>query len=208
MIAYVLITASISVGSSDFGVTLPDLTAYLEALEQRPKSEAQTLRYGELLEAKSDPRGRRVVLEGQVHRRFRLAAEGGFPALVQIWLLDRDKNPWCVVYPQPTADAGTTFDGRRVRFDGTYLTRVAYDSTSGARWAPLVVGPAPPTIATSSWAGPNPTDVGIGVGAAAVVAAVLAMVHMRRPPRRPASVEPDPSFIDGARGKERQGTDA
>jgi hypothetical protein len=186
---------------------LDDLPQYLEALQQLPTVHAPAPSFEEIWHSESAWRGRSIVVQGTVARRFDAPADGQFPATIELWIVDAEQNPWCLVAPRPVEPATNAIPriGQRCRFGGTFLRLVNYESEGGTRRAPLVVGPQPPTFQSSALerAGPNHVftqrelDWAIGVGALVVVGCVLALLRSRRPHAARLPTESDPEFLDG-----------
>jgi hypothetical protein len=187
--------------TEDGPLSLADLPDYLAALSA-PAGPAESVGFRDLWEHPDTYRDRRVRVEGEVARRFQQPPVGRFPALVEVWLLTPENNPYCLVYPAGQEN-GKVDNGVRVRFEGAFLKRVRYRGGDGDRLAPLIVGAGPPVeIAAKgpsdvSWPERIWLDGAVGLSAATLVLIVIGLGHLRRPPRRREPVGPPPSFVDG-----------
>jgi hypothetical protein len=154
---------------------LADLAGYRAALsgkaiadDARHADPPARVGFRDLWERPDAYRGRRVTVRGRVARIFRQGPVGSFPPLLQVWIFSPVGDPFCLVFPRPTAGTGggqetvtaspTQTDhrpGRTVRFTGTFLKMVRYAAGDGERLAPLIVGDRPP--------GPAPAEAdGLG----------------------------------------------
>ncbi|MEO6809422.1 MAG: hypothetical protein ABI353_09970 [Isosphaeraceae bacterium] len=176
-------------------LNLADLAAYPDALSP-PSGQAKPVRFHELWQRPETFRGTLVQVSGQVERRFRAPAVGKLPALVEVWIVTPEGNPFCLVYPDDH-QAGPQI-GSNVRFNGTYLRQVRYQAGDGDRLAPLIVGGRAPLV-------PARKSTGFSIGwsrrdwlmagtLAAVVAVALALKHLRRPLQRRERPGPPPIF--------------
>lgn len=207
----------VAAGDDDSGLTLSDLTPYRAALERPAEGPTAAVTFRDLWNDPSRYRGRRVRVEGRVVRRFKQGAVGTFPALVEVWAVSPVGDPFCLVFPAPTASpagegrsAPDPAPGASVRFEGTYLKKLRYRGSDTDRLAPLIVGsrpptvtsPAPPRDAAEPQGGPDRTAWVFGLVAAGLVGLALARRHLNAPPRRPSrpagEEEPPPEFVDGA----------
>ena len=191
---------------SPFG--LADLEAYRIALAAKPDRSAPTVRFRDLWDRPEVYAGRPVRVEGRVARLFRQPRVGEFPPLAEAWIISKAGDPFCVVFPmaegQPTPKVGSS-----VRFSGTFLKRLRYQSGDVARIAPLIVGPEAPSTTVPPgllFEGPSwsTADWVMGLGAASLVAMVLARKHLSRPPSPPISLDPPPMFVDGEPDQEKE----
>ncbi|WP_435010246.1 hypothetical protein P12x_001496 [Tundrisphaera lichenicola] len=186
--------------AEDSSLTLGDLEAYRQALENQRDLSPKLVGFRDLWSHPAEYLGRPVRVEGRIKRQFQQAAVGEFPPLVEAWILSSVDDPICLVFPIKQ-DRPPPADGTWVRFDGTYLKRLRYQGGDVARVAPLLVGPEAPTIVESgasvefgrSW---SSTHWIMGLGVAAMVALVLARRHFSRPISQPISIEPPPVFVD------------
>jgi hypothetical protein len=203
--------------AADPALNLANLAPYRAALEGKPAGPAASVTFRDLWDHPDRYQGRRVRVEGRVARRFRQGAFGTFPPLVEAWAVNPAGDPFCLVFPDPKGQGPAGPDaaapGSSVRFEGIFLRQVRYQGGDTARLAPLVVGDGPPAVITAA-PKPAPTDAGadeawghftafdwgLGLGAAVVVALVLARQHLRRAPRKPlrleSEIEPPPEFVD------------
>jgi len=191
-------------------LTIADLEAYRLALRPTPSAaEAPAVGFRDLWDHPEAFAGRRVGVEGRLSRLFRQPPLGEFPALAEAWIVSPGGDPLCLVYADAPASV-TPEVGSRVRFAGTFLRRVKYRGGDVPRLAPLIVGPGPPASdpgpIPAAWPG-SPVDWLMGLGAAAVVAAILAGRHLARPPARPVASDPPPAFLDGDPSEEYGATD-
>jgi hypothetical protein len=197
------------------GLNLTDLAPYRASLQEKPgEPEAVAVTFRELWDHPGEYEGRRVRVEGQVKRRFRQAAFGTFPPLVESWAVSPAGDPFCLVYPAPEVKDDAA-PGASVRFEGTFLRQINYHGADTERLAPLIVGaraplvtsPAPPPPKEKEKAGPAPPGLAardplgwcLGLLVAVGVAFVLARQHLRAPFRRPLRGEPDegpPEFVE------------
>lgn len=214
---FALIVASTG-AADESSLTVVDLAAYRAALaieegRDGPPATATVpvpVGFRELWDRPAAYRGRRVQVEGRIVRRFRQGSFGTFPPLVEAWAVNPAGDPFCLVFPSPPADrreAGSSAEVP-VRFAGTFLKLVTYRGGDGPRLAPLIVGPAPPIAATVAvdrgskaarvpGSGLTRLDWAIGLGAASLVALVLARKHLGRPVRHARDVEvATPLFLD------------
>jgi hypothetical protein len=189
----------------DEALSLTDLAAYRAALEAKPAEAPVAVGFRQLWEHPETYEGRRVEVTGRVVRRFRQGAFGTFPPLVEVWVVNRAGDPFCLVFPDRDGTDKPPL-GTTVRFVGTFLRRIRYQGGDTARLAPLIVGPGPPVVAApAAVTSPNRKgdeswiDWTVGLVAALVVALVLAHQHWRRPARRGSTIdEPIPQFEDGS----------
>ncbi|MDG3002491.1 hypothetical protein [Paludisphaera mucosa] len=161
-------------------------------------------------------RGKRVRVAGRVVRVFRQDAVGSFPALAEAWIEEPSGDLLCILFPAPERGEAVA-RGTPASFTGVYLRRVRYQA-GGDRLAPLIVGPAAPSVETPStrveaaseesrlpdWPGPIAT-VGLFVGLAAV-SGLLAWRSLAAPVGRdarrgrrrgrPAPPGPAPEFLE------------
>jgi hypothetical protein len=198
--------------AEDSPLSLVDLEAYRLALGGKTDPTAPLVRFRDLWDRPEAYVGRPVRVEGRVARVFRQARIGEFPPLTEAWVTSKAGDPFCLVFPmaegQPAPSVGSS-----VRFGGTFLKRLRYQSGDVARIAPLIVGPEAPSTITSpgaafdgmSW---STADWVLGVGAASLVAIVLARKHLSRPPSSPVSLDPPPIFVDGEDGHSGENREA
>jgi len=178
-----------------------DLVAYRAALRADSTDGAPTpVGFRQLWDRPEEFRGRVVTVEGQLRRRFRQPAIGEFPALVESWLVTEAGDSLCAVAPATDGSAGPAL-GTRVRFTGTYLKRLRYPGGDVERLAPLVVGPAPPTVLPRRAVPIRPAFGSISNGALiAAVGLLVAWTIVRarwiRPGRRPRRADPEPQFLE------------
>lgn len=176
----------------DAPLGLGDLAAEHDALAGKgaDSGPAVAASFRDLWERPDEFRGRRVRIDGRVVRTFRQDDVGSFPALVEAWIEQPPGDLLCVVFPAPTR-AVETWKGATVSFEGVYLRRVRYKA-EGDRLAPLVVGPAAPTVEkpapaepteppTADW--PNPAAIVGFLAATAALGAVLAWRSLAAPAR-------------------------
>jgi hypothetical protein len=190
-----LAVAAAGAGEDAPPLSLADLGDYRAALAA-PKGTAPApvpVTFRDLWDHPERYKGRRVQVEGKVVRRFRQGAVGSFPALEEAWAVTPAGDPFCLVFPDAKGSAGPAPDS--VRFAGTFLRTIRFAAKDTARLAPLIVGPRPPeTIPSAAQTHPpgarfSGLDWMLGVGAALVVAFVLAWQHARKPVRRPTLPE-------------------
>jgi hypothetical protein len=185
--------------ADDSSLTLSDLDRYADVLRAKPSELPRQVTFRDLWQRPDLYAGRPVRVEGRLARRFRQPAIGAFPALTELWILDREGNPLCLVCPA-TADAAELALGATVQFTGTYLKRVRYRGVDTDRSAPLVVGSAGPTVRAAARDRPSSAvaasfDWVIGLAVGCFVLAVMVALHVRRPRSRPRPLEPDPQFM-------------
>ena len=188
--------------ADDSALSLADLEAYRVALSARPDQTAAPVRFRDLWDRPEAYSGRPVRVEGRVARLFRQPRIGEFPPLAEAWIVSEAGDPSCLVFPAPEGRPSPAI-GSPVRFSGTFLKRLRYQSGDVPRLAPLIVGPEPPTTtAPMTTGGPSwsTVDWTLGLGAASVVALVLARKHLAGPPPTPAPLGPPPRFLDGKPG--------
>lgn len=181
------------VTADDGPLGLADLGAYPAAL--RPASNPPIpSSFRDLWDQPDAHRGRFVQVQGRLARRFQRPAVGDLPGLSEWWIQSPSGEAICAVGPSGVDRSKL---GDVVRFDGYFLRRIRYTARDGDRLAPLVVGPGSPaaTIVPSRTVG-DAVDWGVGVGLAALVAAMLASRHLGRPSRRPIIDPTPPRFID------------
>jgi hypothetical protein len=183
----------------DEPLDVADLPAYKEALEAKSTSPARRVTFHDLWDHPEAYRGQRVEVEARVARRFRQPAHGTFPALVEAWAWTPAGDLFCWEYPD-TASAQLPIN-QTLRFTGTFLRRVRYQASDRERLAPLIVGNAQPVPLKSAGRSIVSPELGsqadwlIGSVAAGAVILVLALQHLRRPPRRmPHDLAPPPVF--------------
>jgi hypothetical protein len=215
LLAHVLVSP---LPADESALTVADLAGYRAALSGKGKDKGKgaadrpvaRVGFRDLWDHPARYEGRRVQVEGRVVRRFRQGSFGTFPPLEEAWLSSPRGDPFCIVFPEPETPGEPTSPGTtaQVQFVGTFLKLLKYEGGDGPRLAPLIVGPAPPLAAVASDRRSRPEQVPgfrlsrldwmIGLGAAVVVAAVLARQHLRRPVRQPWSDEltPAPLFDD------------
>ena len=202
--------------SNDGALTLSDLVPYRAALEGKTgdKKPAVAVTFRALWDHPERYQGQRVRVEGRVARRFRQEAFGTFPPLIEAWAVSPSGDPFCLVFPAPAGNVDEAQAGALVRFEGTYLRRLRYQGGDVARLAPLIVGARPPIVTSpappkgrgrsvepgSSFVGWGPTEWALGLGAAVVVALVLAHRHLQARTRRPLEInreiERPPEFVE------------
>ena len=190
--------------AEDSPLSLADLEAYRQALGGKTDPTAPLVRFRDLWDRPEAYVGRPVRVEGRVARLFRQSRIGEFPPLTEALITSKAGDPFCLVFPMaeglPAPKVGSS-----VRFGGTFLKRLRYQSGDVARIAPLIVGPEAPSAVVypgaslDGMSGSN-ADWVLGVGAASLVAIVLARKHLSRPPSSPSSLDPPPIFIDGEGG--------
>jgi hypothetical protein len=190
--------------AEDTPLSLADLEAYRLALQAKTNPTAPLVRFRDLWERAEAYVGRPVRVEGRVARLFRQPRIGEFPPLTEAWIISKAGDPFCLVFPMIEGHS-TPEVGASVRFSGTYLKRLRYQGGDVARIAPLVVGPEAPSTTVPpvpGFEGPSwsTADWVMGLGAASLVAMVLARRHLSRPPSPPASLDPPPRFVDGETG--------
>jgi hypothetical protein len=189
-------------------LALTDLTAYHAALEGKTADPANSVTFRDLWDHPDRFEGRRVRVEGTLTRRFRQAAVGTFPALVEAWAVSPTGDPFCLVFPEARAALAEPPLGSVVTFEGTFLRKVRYQGSDTARLAPLVVGDRPPTVKSpnrgrNGGSGPFQgdrlwLDGALGLMAALIVATALARQHLKKPPAAPPDYEPPPEFVEPA----------
>jgi len=186
--------------AEDSPLSLADLEAYRAALNAKPTGSAPRVTFRDLWDRSEAYAGQMVQVEGRVARIFRQPRFQDFPPLVEIWVVSTVGDPFCLVCPQPIGEPIPTI-GVLVRFSGTYLRRIQYDSGDVPRLAPLMVGPSPPTILAIS------LDQGLYQGSTTewwvagvltlVVVLILAGRHYARPSNFSRPLDPPPLFVDG-----------
>jgi hypothetical protein len=195
----------------DSGLALSDLAPYRAALEGKPSEAAIRVGFRDLWVDPERYKGHRVAVEGNVARRFRQAAYGTFPPLIELWATSQAGDPFCLVYPDSGTGAGRAEPplGSTVHFEGTFLRSLRYQGADTARLAPLIVGERGPVLVS-----PPPRsgrtevlrpfqgerlwlDTVLAVLAGVVVWMVLARQHLRRPIRPRNGLDPPPEFLDG-----------
>ncbi|SIN81699.1 hypothetical protein SAMN05444166_1063 [Singulisphaera sp. GP187] len=186
--------------ADDAPLAVADLAAYRRALIARDAEPAPALiRFRELWDHPARYEGARVQVEGRIVRRFRQGAFGTFPPLVEAWAVTASGDPFCWVYPAPNPKAESPTVRENVRFVGTFLKRIRYQGADVERLAPLIVGPRPPASPPRTArppvlrSGNAVNDWILGIAGAAVVIAVLAWQHLRKPVSRTTSFEPGPA---------------
>lgn len=213
----VLIVASLGFGSlalagQPAGLELSDLAAYRAAIDGKPKGAATPATFRQLWEHPEIYQGKRVRVEGRVARRFQQGAYGTFPPLVEAWAVTPSGDPFCLVYPATGSEVSKSSNdaapGALIRFEGVFLRALEYQGSDAKRLAPLIVGDrtpvvvAPPKVSPKTPAGMSTVDWALGLGAAALVALVLARQHFRAPGRaslrKNLDLEPPPEFVDSA----------
>ena len=194
----VFLLPAVRAGAEDGTVSIADYPALRAALADEPRGAASPVEFKNLWQEPDRYRGQRVEITGRVERRFRQPAVGTFPALAEVWIVDEQGNPSCLVFP---AHGDTSQPGKDVRFTGTFLRLIRFrGGGDGERMAPLIVGPAAPVPITGKMAGGEPAVVGawdraVGLGLLVLVVVILGAQHLRlRRPRRPES-GPPPSFF-------------
>jgi hypothetical protein len=142
----------------DAPLGLSDLAAEHEALAGKADaSPARPATFRQLWDRPDEFRGTRVRVAGRVVRLFRQDAVGSFPALVEAWIEQPPGDLLCLVFPAGDRDPGVA-KGAAVAFTGVYLRRVRYQA-DGDRLAPLIVGPAAPSVERPAEdRGPKPGD--------------------------------------------------
>lgn len=190
-----------AVAAQDTGFVGPgDWAAYREALAETGGEPARSVGFSELWSDPEAYQGQRIHVEGRASRRFRQPAQGEFPALTELWIVDGAGNPFCLVFP--TGDHGDLSE--TVGFNGTFLRHVRYQGSDGDRLAPLIVGPSPPEALAPSRSAvefaalpdASTLEVWIAVLLALVVITILGVQHLkRRAAARPAYTGPDPEFL-------------
>lgn len=130
--------------ADDAALSLADLEAYRLALSAHPASSAPLVRFRDLWDHSETYVGRPVRVEGRIARLFRQPKIGGFPPLVEAWVVSPAGDPFCLVFPQ---QEGATLPqiGVSVAFSGTFLKRIKYHGADTDRLAPLIVGPVVPS---------------------------------------------------------------
>ncbi|WP_165246318.1 hypothetical protein [Paludisphaera soli] len=200
----------------DSPLGLSDLAAEHQALAGRADADApaRPATFRQLWERPDEFRGVRVRVAGRVVRIFRQDAVGSFPALVEAWIEQPPGDLLCLVFPAADRDPGVA-KGAAVAFTGVYLRRVRYQA-DGDRLAPLIVGPAAPSVeeraaedrpvvgrpGVSDWPGPV-AIVGLCIGLALISGllawrslAVPAGRDRRRGGRSAAPPGPAPEFLE------------
>jgi hypothetical protein len=196
------------VGTDPRGIVLGDLPTYLEALQQRPAAPGERVSFRAAWEREEAYRGRCVLVEGRAARMFEAGSSGRFPAVVEVWIVDEGGYPWCVVFPREAVPGEwDRWRGSRVRFEGTFLKLVDYESGDGRRRAPVVAGPAGPQVlgsgrggATGAAGEPWRWDLIVGVVAGLFVVLLLVGLRMRRMPELEMGPAGDVEFVDEPEG--------
>jgi hypothetical protein len=186
------------------GLELGDLKAYRAALSDQTIATAQVTPIRRLFDQSSDLIGQRVSIEGRVTRRFSQPAVGEFPPLTESWISSPGGNVACIVHPALEQDA-TIRLGSFVHFTGIYLKRLQYQGSDQSRFAPMIVGGAPPILRQRS---PSPSDQSdqlgrlwgrtdwiVGFIAGGLVLLLLATRMLRAPSRRMLDRAPPPNFL-------------
>ena len=194
--------------ADDPPVSLADLADYRAALEARLDPAAVPLvTFADLWNHPETRQGRPVRVEGRVARLFRQPGVGRFPPLAEAWITSPRGEPFCVVFPtKPGSDAPRP--GDQVGFVGIFLRRIAYQGGDTQRLAPLIVGPALPSVlapgstAATDRLGPifgadHAADWGIGLMLGLGVVWFLLRRHLTRPDPLTPPVDPPPTFLDG-----------
>jgi hypothetical protein len=180
---------------SPTGLPLADLPGYKAALEAPPSPAAPRVRFRDLWDHPDDFRSRQVRVDGRPERSFRAPASGELPPRSEWWLATESDDLICIVFP----DSGQASPPKdvRVQMSGTSLGLVRYRSGDVTRIAPLIVGPKPPTAIPESKSS-RPDDRTLDWVAAsclaAVVAIVLARIHLRARPKPPVEPASDIQF--------------
>jgi hypothetical protein len=126
---------------------------------------------------------------------------GRFPALTELWILDRSGNPFCVVFPTATArSVEVATPGSDLQCAGTYLRNIRYRAGDDDRLAPLIVGAESPRRARQS---PEHRSTNmrslmpwpVALTLLAFVVALFAALHLRRRRFRWEGLGPTPAFV-------------
>jgi hypothetical protein len=188
------------IAADDSPLSLADLEAYRLALASKPDDSAPLVRFRDLWDRPEAFAGRQVRVEGRLARIFRQPRLGEFPPLVEAWVVSTAGDPFCVVFPEPAGSASLEI-GTSVRFSGRFLRKITYQGGDIARIVPLIVGPEPPSSPNSGTEASRWTwssiDWIMGLGASALIVALLARRHLARPVGGLTPVESHPVFIDG-----------
>jgi hypothetical protein len=201
-------------------LALTDLAVYRSALDGKPPGPALPVTFRALWDHPERYQGHRVRVEGRVQRRFHQGAFGTFPPLVESWVVSPAGDPFCLVFPDPPGRPpdDPSAPGALVEFEGVFLRQVRYRGGDAPRLAPLIVGDQTPKVTLAAPPKPRPggpeggrvggsggfstVEWSLGLGAAVLVALVLAFQYLRQPPRRSlhleTNVEPPPDFVDPA----------
>ena len=200
------------IGSSTRGEDAPlalgDLAAYHAAIATKlDPAMARPATFADLWDHPAAYQGRPVRVEGRLARLFRQPAVGQFPPLAEAWITSPRGEPTCIVFPTRPREP-VPGPGDRVEFAGTFLRQVAYQGGDTKRVAPLIVGPAVPSVLEAGskpiadpfgpiFGGDHAADWGIGLAASLGVVGLLARRHLSRPVIVGAPVGPAPMFLDG-----------
>lgn len=189
---------------------LADLPAYRAALNPRRSSDEPPAftSHRDLWENPERFTGRRVTVGGRIVRMFHQGSVGEFPALVELWLSTPEGDLFCATCPEPSKREGEPLPkvGQNVVFTGTFFRKIGYSARDGMRFAPLVVGSAPPVQEVKEEAVAEPTLpprsawtlLGSWIVLAVSVAICLAAWRIRaaawshRKSRTRGDVDPDP----------------
>ncbi|HEU5118336.1 MAG TPA: hypothetical protein VFT74_17090, partial [Isosphaeraceae bacterium] len=169
------------------------LPAFRRALEPS-NVPARPVQFLDLWEQADRHRGEVVRISGRFARRFHQPAHDGFPALTELWLSTPPGNLFCLVFPTPDAEVKPS--NETLEFQGTFLRLLRYSSGDGPRLAPLIVGPNPPGVLSTSTPEAPISWVfwGLGVLGMAAVGLAFAFLHLRTPPplrrRTRVAIEP------------------
>ncbi len=188
------------VAVEDSPLSLADLEAYRVALRSQGDPSAPLVQFRDLWNHPATYAGKSVRVEGRVARIFRQPRLGEFPPMVETWVVSTVGDPFCLVFADETG-AKSPEIGQKVTFSGQFIRLIQYRGGDTSRVVPLIVGPAPPanppgnpTRSDWSW---TSIDWIMGVGATAVVLAILAGRHLSRPVARSPRRDSYPVFIDG-----------
>lgn len=194
LLAVMLIMGSAPSNADDGPLNLADLAAYPDALSLA-SNQATPVTFHDLWQRPETFKGTLVQVSGQVERQFRAPAVGKLPALVEVWIVTPNGNPFCLVYPDNQTGPRIGMD---VRFVGTYLRQVRYQAGDGDRLVPLIVGGRAPFVPLekTTWfsIGWSRRDWIVAGTLATVVGAALVLRHLRRPLRLRERPGPPPIF--------------
>ncbi len=194
--------------TDDAPLGMPDLPAYREALAAPMDGPTLLVTFRQLWGRPAAYRGRAVRVSGRVARQFRQPPIGELPALVEVWIVAPEGDPFCLVHPEGAGTRAVRV-GDEVRFSGYFLKRLRYEGGDTPRLAPLIVGGRAPVVLPSQgtpWSGGG-VDWAFAAIVGAVALAILAGRHGNRPlPRRQDGLPP-PQWIEpeepGAHGDAR-----
>ncbi len=163
-----------------------DFADYRDALVAPPGDDVASVSFRELWTEPDTFRGRFVRVAGRASRRFRQPPRGEFPPLTELWIVDDEGNPFCLLYPSIEDRDALAGD---VDFRGTFLRLIRYRGADAERLAPLIVGPGRPQPRARPGKGEGTAlpdlsslDGWIAGFLAVAVIAILGLQHLRRRP--------------------------